>query len=78
MEVMCDEEKSFDWKGSNISFGKEYEELAQAMNLAASTILMLFVSALFLQIAGLELEYTEILTYNVGFLIGTGFGLWFP
>jgi hypothetical protein len=48
------------------------------MNLAASTTLTLFVSVLFLQIAGLELEDTEILTYIVGFLIGTGFGLWFP
>jgi len=69
MEVMCDEEKSFDWKGSNISFGKEHEELAKAMNLAASTVLMLFVSFLFLQIAGLELEDTEIQPTLLGFAL---------
>jgi len=48
------------------------------MSLVAPLTLLLFLSVFFLQVAGLDLENTELWTYLIGFGIGTAFGWGFP
>lgn len=53
-------------------------EEAVAVNPAAPIVFLLALSVLFLQLAGLDLEDTEFLTYLIGFCIGIAIGWGHP